>query len=37
MSIKFKLTSEFVPTGDQPDAIAALVDGLWQNVTYQTL
>ena len=37
MSIKFKLTSEFVPTGDQPDAIAALVDGLRQNVTYQTL
>ena len=37
MSMEFKLTSEFVPTGDQPDAIAALVDGLKQNITYQTL
>ena len=35
--MEFQLTSEFVPTGDQPDAIAALVDGLNQNVTYQTL
>ena len=35
--MEFKLTSEFVPTGDQPDAIAALVDGLKQNITYQTL
>src|SRR5690554_1641964 len=35
--MEFQLTSEFVTTGDQPDAIAALVDGLNQNVTYQTL
>ena len=35
--MEFQLTSEFVPTGDQPDAIAALVDGLKQNITYQTL
>lgn len=35
--MEFKLTSEFVPTGDQPDAIVALVDGLKHNVTYQTL
>ncbi|MBF6598658.1 MAG: excinuclease ABC subunit UvrB [Fermentimonas sp.] len=35
--MEFKLTSEFVPTGDQPDAIVALVDGLKHKVTYQTL
>lgn len=35
--MEFQLTSEFVPTGDQPDAITALVDGLKQNVAYQTL
>ena len=35
--MQFQLTSEFVPTGDQPDAIAALVDGLKQDITYQTL
>ncbi len=35
--MKFQLTSEFVPTGDQPEAIVALVDGLKQKVPYQTL
>jgi excinuclease ABC subunit B len=35
--MEFQLTSQFVPTGDQPDAIAALVDGLKNNVRYQTL
>ena len=33
----FQLTSDYKPTGDQPDAIKALVEGLNQNVTYQTL
>lgn len=33
----FQLTSAYKPTGDQPDAIAALVEGLRQKVPYQTL
>lgn len=33
----FKLTSDFQPTGDQPEAIKALVEGLNQKVPYQTL
>ncbi len=33
----FKLTSDFYPTGDQPEAIKQLVDGLVQGVPYQTL
>lgn len=33
----FKLVSDFVPTGDQPEAIKQLVDGLQKNVPYQTL
>lgn len=33
----FKLTSDFQPTGDQPEAIAQLVDGLNKRVRYQTL
>lgn len=33
----FQLTSAYKPTGDQPDAIAALVEGLQQKVPYQTL
>ena len=33
----FKLISDFVPTGDQPEAIRQLVDGLKANVPYQTL
>src|SRR5690554_4857133 len=35
--MEFQLTSEFKPTGDQPEAIAALVEGLQQKVPYQTL
>jgi excinuclease ABC subunit B len=33
---KFELTSDYVPTGDQPQAIDALVEGV-KNVTVQTL
>jgi len=33
----FKLISDFLPTGDQPEAIAQLVDGLNNGVPYQTL
>lgn len=33
----FKLTSEFLPTGDQPDAINQLVDGLIRGDKFQTL
>ena len=33
----FKLTSEFQPTGDQPDAIDQLVDGIESGEKYQTL
>ena len=33
----FKLTSEFQPTGDQPDAIDQLVEGLVRGDKYQTL
>jgi excinuclease ABC subunit B len=33
----FKLISDFQPTGDQPEAIAGLVDGLNKGVPYQTL
>jgi len=34
---KFRLESEFVPTGDQPQAIAELVDGLREGARYQCL
>ncbi len=33
----FELISEFEPSGDQPDAIRQLVDGLEKGVKYQTL
>ncbi|MGB8491506.1 MAG: excinuclease ABC subunit UvrB [Bacteroidales bacterium] len=33
----FKLTSDYQPTGDQPEAIKQLVDGLEKEVPYQTL
>jgi len=33
----FKLISDFQPTGDQPDAIKQLVEGLENEVPYQTL
>ena len=35
--MQFQLTSDFRPTGDQPEAIKALVEGLQQKVPYQTL
>jgi len=34
---KFKIVSEFDPTGDQPDAIKKLVKGLKNGLQYQTL
>lgn len=33
----FKLTSEYLPTGDQPEAIHQLVEGVNQDEHYQTL
>ncbi len=33
----FKLVSDFQPTGDQPEAIRQLVDGLEKGVPFQTL
>lgn len=33
----FKLTSEYVPTGDQPGAIKQLVEGINNNEPAQTL
>ena len=33
----FELTSEFLPTGDQPEAIRELVSGLKHGVKHQTL
>jgi excinuclease ABC subunit B len=35
--MSFQLTSEFTPTGDQPQAIKQLVEGLQQNTTHQVL
>jgi len=34
---RFQLVSDFQPTGDQPQAIAALVDGLGRGYKHQTL
>lgn len=34
---RFRLVSEFQPTGDQPEAIAALVEGLRRGYKHQTL
>ena len=35
--MNFKLQSDFYPTGDQPDAIKQLVEGLSRGDTAQTL
>jgi excinuclease ABC subunit B len=35
--VKFKIESEFSPTGDQPTAIKQLIEGLNANEKYQTL
>ena len=34
---KFELVSDFQPMGDQPEAIAGLVEGLNQGEKFQTL
>ncbi|MBH09710.1 MAG: excinuclease ABC subunit B, partial [Candidatus Marinimicrobia bacterium] len=34
---EFKIVSDFIPKGDQPQAISELVDGLNRNEKYQTL
>ena len=34
---RFKLKSEYVPTGDQPQAIERLAEGLEKGYKYQTL
>lgn len=35
--MSFKLVSDFVPTGDQPDAIRQLEEGLLEGTSFQTL
>lgn len=35
--MNFKLVSDFFPTGDQPEAIEQLVEGLQKGIRYQTL
>jgi excinuclease ABC subunit B len=37
VSNKFKISSEYQPTGDQPEAIQQLVDGINQGMPFQTL
>ena len=33
----FRIASEFAPTGDQPDAIGRVVDGIERGLRHQTL
>ena len=35
--MEFKLTSEYMPTGDQPEAIAELAEGVRNGLPHQTL
>ncbi len=35
--MKFKLTSEYTPTGDQPEAIKQLAEGIYRGDKFQTL
>ena len=35
--MNFKLKTDFIPTGDQPDAIQSLIKGIKSNQKYQTL
>ena len=35
--MRFKLVSDFMPTGDQPEAIEQLVNGLSKGIPFQTL
>ncbi len=37
MSKEFRLTSEFAPAGDQPEAITALIEGIGNGEAFQTL
>ena len=37
MSQRFELVSDYTPAGDQPDAIAGLIEGLEGGLAYQTL
>ena len=37
MSRKFEIKADFVPTGDQPEAVEALLRGLNEGLRYQTL
>ena len=37
MSKKFKLETDYTPTGDQPEAIKKLVDGINDGLMHQTL
>lgn len=37
MMEKFKLVSDFAPTGDQPEAIKELVEGFEEGNQFQTL
>lgn len=37
IAMEFKIESEFKPTGDQPEAIEQLVNGIKNNVPFQTL
>src|SRR5664279_3482904 len=37
VKMDFKIVSEYQPTGDQPDAIRQLTEGLQNGTTYQTL
>ncbi|HDZ83819.1 MAG TPA: excinuclease ABC subunit B, partial [Nitrospirae bacterium] len=34
---RFKLRSDFVPSGDQPEAIKALTEGIEKGLSHQTL
>ena len=35
--MQFKITADFIPTGDQPQAIAQLSEGILSDIPYQTL
>ncbi|NCO28785.1 MAG: DEAD/DEAH box helicase family protein, partial [Caldiserica bacterium] len=37
MNEKFKLVSDFKPTGDQPEAVEKLVEGVKKGYKFQTL
>ena len=37
MSYRFKLNTQYAPAGDQPEAIAKLIEGLENGLSHQTL